>query len=189
MVASGCLDPRKDEVREEAMGGRGNGGSGGWPEMAGAAQVGAMGGERVTGRDHEARAGTRRASGARSRSLPGRHPLLPRFPNMSSLPRSLAAAFLHDQRSARPSSAPPDPERTIPFRAIADDLRTGTITPPHRPCSESPGRPDMGIPASGAPIDLMPQLQRSESSVVKTRSGSVLSRGFILKTDYWPSGM
>ncbi|EPT01640.1 hypothetical protein FOMPIDRAFT_1119753 [Fomitopsis schrenkii] len=34
----------------------------------------------------------------------------------------------------------------------------------------------------------MPQLQRSEPAIVKTRSGSVLSRGFILKTDYWPSG-
>lgn len=151
-------------------------------------QVGAMGGERVTGRDHEARAGTRRASGARSRPLSGRHPLLRGCPNMSSLPRSLAAAFLDDQRNGRPSSAPPDPERAIPFRAVSDDPRTGTITPPHRPCSESPSRADMGIPASGAPIDLMPQLQRSEPSVVKTRSGSVLSRGFILKTDYWPSG-
>ncbi|KAI0360175.1 hypothetical protein OH77DRAFT_1394828 [Trametes cingulata] len=34
----------------------------------------------------------------------------------------------------------------------------------------------------------MPQLQRSGPSVVKTRTGSVLSRGFILKTDHYPSG-
>ncbi|KAI0052293.1 hypothetical protein FA95DRAFT_1553613 [Auriscalpium vulgare] len=34
----------------------------------------------------------------------------------------------------------------------------------------------------------MPSLQRSGPSVVKTRTGSVLSRGFILKTDYYPSG-
>ncbi|TBU33470.1 inositol hexakisphosphate-domain-containing protein [Dichomitus squalens] len=34
----------------------------------------------------------------------------------------------------------------------------------------------------------MPQLQRSGPSIVKTRSGSVLSRGFILKTDHYPSG-
>lgn len=39
------------------------------------------------------------------------------------------------------------------------------------------------------PLDLMDLLQRSESSVVKTRSGSVLSRGFILKTDHYPSGV
>ncbi|KAL6297864.1 inositol hexakisphosphate-domain-containing protein [Sparassis latifolia] len=37
-------------------------------------------------------------------------------------------------------------------------------------------------------IDLMPQLERSGPSVVKTRTGSVLSRGFILKTDHYPSG-
>lgn len=37
-------------------------------------------------------------------------------------------------------------------------------------------------------LDLMSNLKRSEPSVVKTRSGSVLSRGFILKTDHYPSG-
>ncbi|KAI0303565.1 inositol hexakisphosphate-domain-containing protein [Multifurca ochricompacta] len=40
----------------------------------------------------------------------------------------------------------------------------------------------------GAPVDLMSYLHRSAPSIVKTRSGSVLSRGFILKTDYYPSG-
>ncbi|KAG2049290.1 hypothetical protein BDR06DRAFT_961637 [Suillus hirtellus] len=39
-----------------------------------------------------------------------------------------------------------------------------------------------------APLDLMANLKRAEPSVVKTRTGSVLSRGFILKTDYYPSG-
>lgn len=37
-------------------------------------------------------------------------------------------------------------------------------------------------------LDLSPQLQRSVLSTVKSRSGSVLSRGFILKTDHYPSG-
>ncbi|KAG7451357.1 uncharacterized protein BT62DRAFT_942232 [Guyanagaster necrorhizus] len=37
-------------------------------------------------------------------------------------------------------------------------------------------------------LDLMGSLRRSEPSVVKTRNGSVLSRGFILKTDFYPSG-
>ncbi|KDQ57083.1 hypothetical protein JAAARDRAFT_194263 [Jaapia argillacea MUCL 33604] len=37
-------------------------------------------------------------------------------------------------------------------------------------------------------LDLIPLLQRSGPSVVKTRTGSVLSRGFILKTDHYPSG-
>ncbi|KAF9466586.1 inositol hexakisphosphate-domain-containing protein [Collybia nuda] len=39
-----------------------------------------------------------------------------------------------------------------------------------------------------APLDLTGLLQRSGPSVVKTRTGSVLSRGFILKTDHYPSG-
>lgn len=42
--------------------------------------------------------------------------------------------------------------------------------------------------SSGSISDLMPHLHRSAPSIVKTRSGSVLSRGFILKTDYYPSG-
>lgn len=109
------------------------------------------------------------------------HPLLLGSPNMAPPPRSLTTAFLKDRHHGRPSSAPPDPERSIPFRAVSDGL-----TPPHSPICESPSRADSDIPPSG--IDLMPQLQRSESSIVKTRSGSVLSRGFILKTDYWPSG-
>ncbi|KAJ6512734.1 inositol hexakisphosphate-domain-containing protein [Mycena sanguinolenta] len=41
---------------------------------------------------------------------------------------------------------------------------------------------------TGTSLDLMGHLQRSGPSVVKTRTGSVLSRGFILKTDYYPSG-
>ncbi|KAF7336949.1 hypothetical protein MVEN_02131300 [Mycena venus] len=41
---------------------------------------------------------------------------------------------------------------------------------------------------NGTSLDLMAHLQRSGPSVVKTRTGSVLSRGFILKTDHYPSG-
>ena len=43
---------------------------------------------------------------------------------------------------------------------------------------------ETGVP----PLDLMVSLKRAEPSIVKTRSGSVLSRGFILKTDHYPSG-
>ncbi|KXN91655.1 Paladin [Leucoagaricus sp. SymC.cos] len=42
--------------------------------------------------------------------------------------------------------------------------------------------------SSSTSLDLMNFLQRSEAATVKTRSGSVLSRGFILKTDHYPSG-
>ncbi|KAG6374346.1 inositol hexakisphosphate-domain-containing protein [Boletus reticuloceps] len=38
------------------------------------------------------------------------------------------------------------------------------------------------------PLDLMASLKHAEPSIVKTRAGSVLSRGFILKTDHYPSG-
>ena len=37
-------------------------------------------------------------------------------------------------------------------------------------------------------LDITGLLQRSEPLVVKNRTGSVLSRGFILKTDHYPSG-
>lgn len=43
-------------------------------------------------------------------------------------------------------------------------------------------------PAASTPLDIMAQLLRAGPSVVKTRSGSVLSRGFIMKTDHYPSG-
>ncbi|KAF7323269.1 hypothetical protein HMN09_00107700 [Mycena chlorophos] len=43
-------------------------------------------------------------------------------------------------------------------------------------------------PQQSTSLDLMAHLQRSEHSIVKSRTGSVLSRGFILKTDHYPSG-
>lgn len=57
-----------------------------------------------------------------------------------------------------------------------------------RPQSSPPHaiREREGFP--GPISDLMVHLHRSAPSVVKTRSGSVLSRGFILKTDHYPSG-
>ena len=39
-----------------------------------------------------------------------------------------------------------------------------------------------------AHLDITPSLQKAVHSVVKARTGSVLSRGFILKTDHYPSG-
>lgn len=39
-----------------------------------------------------------------------------------------------------------------------------------------------------AHLDITPSLQKVIHSVVKARNGSVLSRGFILKTDHYPSG-
>lgn len=42
------------------------------------------------------------------------------------------------------------------------------------------------LPAKQA--DVLSQLVKTAPGVVKTRQGSVLSRGFILKTDYYPTG-
>lgn len=57
----------------------------------------------------------------------------------------------------------------------------------HRPgpVPLSSGTPQQSTAPS---LDQMSALQRSGPSIVKTRSGSVLSRGFILKTDFYPSG-
>jgi len=57
-----------------------------------------------------------------------------------------------------------------------------------RVLSESNASSPSQDPNPTVSVDLMSQLQRSGPSVVKTRTGSVLSRGFILKTDYYPSG-
>jgi hypothetical protein len=68
----------------------------------------------------------------------------------------------------------------------------------HRAVSESAamrspyGSPRLSGPidaqTSAPPLDLSAQLLRSGHAVVKARTGSVLSRGFIMKTDHYPSG-
>jgi hypothetical protein len=45
-----------------------------------------------------------------------------------------------------------------------------------------------GADSRTEPLDLTAQLLRSGHAVVKSRTGSVLSRGFIMKTDHYPSG-
>ena len=84
----------------------------------------------------------------------------------------------------RSVTAPPDGQqnvaRPIPIPA---GLRM------HGRVSSDPYPKDRGETPQSTSLDLMATLQRSEASVVKTRTGSVLSRGFILKTDHYPSGM
>ena len=90
----------------------------------------------------------------------------------------LLAKTLSDE--IRPSSVPPAQIRSVMNNATA---RPQSIPPSRRTPSDSQSTIVQN------PLDLMDLLQRSELSVVKTRSGSVLSRGFILKTDHYPSGM
>ena len=64
-------------------------------------------------------------------------------------------------------------------RPVEDDLRRRLLSSSVAEGTDLPDTP---------PLDLMPQLQRSGPTIVKTRSGSVLARGVILKTDHYPSG-
>ncbi len=92
-------------------------------------------------------------------------------------PASVPPPALHPRRSllssSRPSSIPPSGTR-----------HSARLSPP---ASESHFANDRAG-REPAQLDLIDLLQRSEPSVVKTRTGSVLSRGFILKTDHYPSG-
>lgn len=99
------------------------------------------------------------------------------------MPRQALANILSDE--TRSSSVPPSR-----ISSVNKATRTQSIPPSlrnHIPtASGSRSSKDSTV---ANPLDLMDLLQRSESSVVKTRSGSVLSRGFILKTDHYPSGV
>ena len=101
----------------------------------------------------------------------------------SAMPRQTLANILSDE--IRPSSVPPS---LIP--SVNKPTRTQSIPPSHRRhVRAASGSQSSKDPTVANSLDLMDLLQRSESSVVKTRSGSVLSRGFILKTDHYPSGV
>lgn len=113
----------------------------------------------------------------------------PRFPSQSN------GSINTDSQPGRPSSAPP-PSSSLPQRARsqpAASVATTTSLAPHiyhRVLTESatsPASPQDLLPSLD-PVDLMSQLHRSGPTVVKSRTGSVLSRGFILKTDHYPSG-
>ncbi|KAL5486072.1 hypothetical protein ACEPAI_7116 [Sanghuangporus weigelae] len=65
-------------------------------------------------------------------------------------------------------------------------------TPSYSPNSlsrlSSQDGPNLSAQSAIPVLDQTPLLQRAVHSVVKSRTGSVLSRGFILKTDHYPSG-
>lgn len=100
-----------------------------------------------------------------------------------------------DDGSARPASAPlaipvamrPSQSEPISFgrpssipQALAERNAQRVISESHVTGRKSPANG-----SGGTPLD---SLQRLLPSVVKSRNGSVLSRGFILKTDHYPSG-
>lgn len=84
------------------------------------------------------------------------------------------------------NSPPPTGARAVASAPISGILNNGS--PLGRPALSTPDLLRSIADSPGPSLDSMSQLQRAVASVVKTRSGSVLSRGFILKTDYYPSG-
>jgi hypothetical protein len=102
--------------------------------------------------------------------------------NMSSNSIAMLKS-LSQPNEGRSSSVPPSQTTSRPRPPP-----TGTPPPlrPHNRIASEP--PVIKGPAPEATLDLTGLLERSGPSVVKTRTGSVLSRGFILKTDYYPSG-
>jgi hypothetical protein len=85
--------------------------------------------------------------------------------------------------TTRPLSVPPD---------IKDDLRNAqrhyNHLPEELPVGLRNSNNETTSDVGSRPTDLSSSLIRSVPGVVKTRSGSVLARGMILKSDHYPSG-
>lgn len=96
--------------------------------------------------------------------------------------KSLLSLSNRIENHDRPSSVPPRVLSPMLSDHNLNNNRSSSI-PPGSERSRTSSDPQNGIS-----LDLMGHLQRSGPSVVKTRTGSVLTRGFILKTDFYPSG-
>ncbi|KAF8199666.1 inositol hexakisphosphate-domain-containing protein [Pholiota molesta] len=106
-------------------------------------------------------------------------------PRPSSMPprQDLSKLLAEEPRSV---SVPPGPNMTSSTHTTRSPMRARCFRP-RGPC---PSHLQFRDPNGGqvGSLDLIDLLERSEPSVVKTRTGSVLSRGFILKTDHYPTG-
>lgn len=102
---------------------------------------------------------------------------------MAHKPSAIQKSMFHPDEE-RPSSVPIPIRSTqrIPSRS---GERSSSIPPGRHRTSSDIRSKELPVDAS---LDLTGLLERSGPSVVKTRTGSVLSRGFILKTDHYPSG-
>ncbi|KAJ7649811.1 inositol hexakisphosphate-domain-containing protein [Roridomyces roridus] len=87
----------------------------------------------------------------------------------------------------RPGSVPPSlpTSRSDPLNARPSSIPPGILN--HHRISSGDAKDPQKV-SGDTSLDLMAHLQRAGPSVVKSRTGSVLSRGFILKTDHYPSG-
>ncbi|KAF9485182.1 hypothetical protein BDN70DRAFT_910314 [Pholiota conissans] len=113
------------------------------------------------------------------RTLPGATPLQRAFSSSRTPSMSLRQDLL-----SIPPSEEPRPASVPPSAGIHTLHNRGSLLSSNRPASIPPP----GHQSKNGSLDLIDLLERSEPSVVKTRTGSVLSRGFILKTDHYPSG-
>ena len=104
---------------------------------------------------------------------------LPLVLSLLALPADLAD-------TGRPASAPPPAVRSVSQPSTSPPSVSAI---PSRILNDSSVLPNLKNLPSAQPLDQMPQLQRSGPTIVKTRTGSVLSRGLILKTDHYPSGI
>ncbi|KAJ3760289.1 inositol hexakisphosphate-domain-containing protein [Lentinula raphanica] len=106
--------------------------------------------------------------------------------NQPSPVKPRTASALRD--SDRPHSIPPLPAPML--NSEQDPNRPSSVASQYlrRNFQASPLTSLSRSNTPGNSLDLMSVLQRSGPSIVKTRTGSVLSRGFILKTDFYPSG-
>lgn len=102
----------------------------------------------------------------------------PRMPQRQNL---LSTALSDEGRAA-----------SVPLSTMHTSSTTRSASIPRGSGKLSPSASDTHLPREpkdATSLDLIDLLERSEQSVVKTRSGSVLSRGLILKTDHYPSGL
>lgn len=101
-----------------------------------------------------------------------------------TMPHRQTAFVKSQSEQGRPSSAPLPASHS----QITPDLPRSVPLPVQKRNLSEPRTSNAKDNASVTSLDLMSSLQRSGPSVVKTRTGSVLTRGFILKTDHYPSG-
>lgn len=126
--------------------------------------------------------------------------------NKTSSAPPTATATASTTSTANPGpTAPSMPEKTLSsgsvnvknanlrMKALVDGHKrpSSSLSMDHRTGSgmSSSSTPGSGSASGAAVMNNMALLVRAAPSVVKTRSGSVLSRGFILKTDHYPSGV
>ncbi|KAJ3797672.1 inositol hexakisphosphate-domain-containing protein [Lentinula aff. detonsa] len=106
---------------------------------------------------------------------------------MANQPLPLKARLASSLRDPdRPHSVPP--LSTSVINPEQDSRRPTSVANFRRNINAAPLASTSRSSTPGNSLDLMSFLQRSGPSIVKTRTGSVLSRGFILKTDFYPSG-